>query len=65
MLICCLPNSRVTDRFPCSSDTYTGAKDSTSGPSPVLMLGQTGVFIMSRFPSQLVWFGIFKHVLAV
>lgn len=67
ILICCPPNSRVTDRFPCPSDTYMGAKDLISGPSPVLMLGLTGVFTMSHFPSTscLVWFGILKHVLAV
>lgn len=67
ILICCLPNSRVTDRFPCPSDSYMGAKDLISGPSPVLMLGLTGVFTMSGFlnTSCLVWFGILKHVLAV
>lgn len=57
VLVCCLPNSRVTDRFPCPSDTYMGAKDLLSGPSPVLVLGLTGVFTMSRFPSTN-WFGL-------
>lgn len=58
VLICCLPNSRVTDRFPCPSDTYMGAKDLISGPSPVFMLGLTGVFTVSHFPSTscLVWY---------
>lgn len=52
--------------LPCPSDTYMGAKDLLSGPSPVLMLGLTGVFTMSRFPST-TWFGLvfLKHVLAV
>lgn len=57
VLVCCLPNSRVTDRFPCPSDTYMGAKDLLSGPSPVLVLGLTGVFTMSLFPSTN-WFGL-------
>lgn len=57
VLIFCLLNSRVTDRFPYPSDTYMGAKDLISGLGPVLMFGLTGVFTMSHFPSTS-WFGL-------